>query len=300
MDGKLYCIGTYTGALVLMYNKDLFDKAGVPYPSSTVPMTVDEYAEIARKLSVDDADPAKRVYGAKPAPRTGGPTCPTSSESDLRTVVGVLDDEATIHTWDVLAGLVRDGHALTDDQVASMGGSGLFATGQQAMSFEDNFAIGDLLEQGVNVGVAPLPVETAGQPAFVPSWTDAWSTFVTSKHPDQALDFIEFMATEGNVLREAGGAYPLDQQLAVEADYAADSAGEAADGRRDGPDAPPPVRAGLVLGLRPARGHLPPGRRERGRRLGPPRRRPGDPGRPGPGVGDMGQPVGSSARCTAQ
>ena len=104
-----------------------------------------------------------------------------------------------------------------------MGGSGLFATGQQAMSFEDNFAIGDLLEQGVNVGVAPLPVETAGQPAFVPSWTDAWSTFVTSKHPDQALDFIEFMATEGNVLREAGGAYPLDQQLAVEADYAADS-----------------------------------------------------------------------------
>ncbi len=220
--------------------------------------------------------------------------------ADLRTVVGELDDEETIHTWDVLAGLVRDGHAVTDDQVASMGGSGLFATGQQAMSFEDNFAIGDLLEQGVNVGVAPLPVETAGQPAFVPSWTDAWSTFVTSKHPDQALDFIEFMATEGNVLREAGGAYPLDQQLAVEADYAADS--EAKQQMVDvmGLTRAPPVRAGLVLGLRPAGGHLPPGRRERGRRLGPPRRRPGDPGRPGPGVGVMGQPVGSSARCTAQ
>jgi len=25
LDGKLYCIGTYTGALVLMYNKDVFD-----------------------------------------------------------------------------------------------------------------------------------------------------------------------------------------------------------------------------------------------------------------------------------
>ena len=223
MDGKLYCIGTYTGALVLMYNKDLFDKAGVPYPSSTVPMTVDEYAEIARKLSVNDADPAKRVYGAEAGPTYWWTDMPDFLGADLRTVVGELDDEETIHTWDVLAGLVRDGHAVTDDQVASMGGSGLFATGQQAMSFEDNFAIGDLLEQGVNVGVAPLPVETAGQPAFVPSWTDAWSTFVTSKHPDQALDFIEFMATEGNVLREAGGAYPLDQQLAVEADYAADS-----------------------------------------------------------------------------
>ena len=91
------------------------------------------------------------------------------------------------------------------------------------MSFEDNFQIGDLLEQGVNVGIAPLPVESAGEPAFVPSWTDAWSTFVTSEHPEQALDFITFMAKEGNMLREAGGAFPLDQQVAKDADYAADS-----------------------------------------------------------------------------
>ncbi len=63
MDGKLYCIGTYTGALVLMYNKDLFDKAGIPYPSSTVPMSVDEYAEIAKKLSVDDAGSGQADLG---------------------------------------------------------------------------------------------------------------------------------------------------------------------------------------------------------------------------------------------
>jgi multiple sugar transport system substrate-binding protein len=223
MDGKLYCIGTYTGALVLMYNKDLFDKAGIPYPSSTMPMTVDEYADIARKLSVDDDDPAKRVYGGEAGPTYWWTDMPDFIGSDLRSVVGVLDDDATIHTWDVLAGLARDGKALTDDMVVSMGASSLLATGQQAMSFEDNFVIGELLDQGVNIGVAPLPVETAGQPAFVPSWTDAWSTFVTSKHPEQALDFITFMATEGNVLREAGGAFPLDQQVAKDADYAADS-----------------------------------------------------------------------------
>ena len=115
------------------------------------------------------------------------------------------------------------GRALSDDMVVSMGASSLLATGQQAMSFEDNFQIGELLDQGVNVGIAPLPVESAGEPAFVPSWTDAWSTFVTSEHPEQALDFITFMAKEGNVLREAGGAFPLDQQVAKDADYAADS-----------------------------------------------------------------------------
>ena len=223
MDGKLYCIGTYTGALVLMYNKDLFDKAGIPYPSSTVPMSVDEYAEIAKKLSVDDADPAKRIWGGEAGPTYWWTDLPDFLGSDLKTVVGALDDDTTIRTWDVLAGLVRDGYALTDDMVVSMGASSLLATGQQGMSFEDNFAIGDLLEQGVNLGVAPLPVESSGQQAFVPSWTDAWSTFTASAHPDQALDFITFMATEGNVLREAGGAYPLDQQVAKDADYGADS-----------------------------------------------------------------------------
>ena len=76
MDGKLYCIGTYTGALVLMYNKDLFDKAGIPYPSSTVPMTVDEYAARA-KLSVGRR-PGEAGLGGEAGPPTGGRTCLTS------------------------------------------------------------------------------------------------------------------------------------------------------------------------------------------------------------------------------
>jgi ABC-type glycerol-3-phosphate transport system substrate-binding protein len=223
MDGKLYCMGTYTGALVLMYNKDIFDKAGIPYPSSTTPMTVDEYAALAKKLTVPSDDPAKKVWGGEAGPTYWWTDPVDFIGPDGHAVVGVLDDEPTIHTWDVLTGMVRDGTALSDDMVVSMGASSLLAAGQQAMSFEDNFLIGDLLEQGVNIGIAPLPVESAGEPAFVPSWTDAWSTFVTSEHPAQALDFITFMAKEGNVLREAGGAFPLDQQVAKDADYGADS-----------------------------------------------------------------------------
>ena len=218
-DGKLYCIGTYTGALVLMYNKDMFDAAGVPYPSSTVPMSVDEYAALGQKLSVLSDDPAKKVFGAE-----AGPTYWWTDPSDFigpdgHAVVGVLDDDATIHTWDVLAGLVRDGFAVTDNMGSAMGVESLLASGREAMSFEDNFMIGDLLAQGMNLGIAPLPVETAGQPAFVPSWTDAWSTFVTSEHPAETLDLLTFMATEGNKLRMEGGAFPLDQQLAKDGDY---------------------------------------------------------------------------------
>jgi len=30
--GKLYCLGSFTGAVVLLYNKDMFDAAGLNYP----------------------------------------------------------------------------------------------------------------------------------------------------------------------------------------------------------------------------------------------------------------------------
>ena len=63
MNGKLYCLGTYTGAVLLFYNKDMFDAAGVPYPSSTVPMSIDEYEATAAKLTQPNEDITKRVYG---------------------------------------------------------------------------------------------------------------------------------------------------------------------------------------------------------------------------------------------
>ena len=62
-EGKVYCIGTYTGAVLLFYNKDLFDAAGVPYPSSTEPMTIDEYAAMIKRLSKPSDDIKKRVWG---------------------------------------------------------------------------------------------------------------------------------------------------------------------------------------------------------------------------------------------
>lgn len=44
------------------YNKDVFDKAGLPYPSATEPMSVKEMADLARKLVKKDGDKTL-VYG---------------------------------------------------------------------------------------------------------------------------------------------------------------------------------------------------------------------------------------------
>jgi len=51
-DGVTYAIPFRTAPSVLMYNKTLFDKAGVPYPYDNMPL--DEFLEICKKLTKSD------------------------------------------------------------------------------------------------------------------------------------------------------------------------------------------------------------------------------------------------------
>lgn len=63
MDGKTYAIPYRTDAMVLYYNKDLFEKAGVPIPDGS--WTWDTYATVAQKLSTKlkaDGVDAKGTY----------------------------------------------------------------------------------------------------------------------------------------------------------------------------------------------------------------------------------------------
>ena len=57
VDGVQYAIPFRSDFWVLFYNKDLFDAAGVEYPTND--MTWDQYAELAKKLT----DKEKDVYG---------------------------------------------------------------------------------------------------------------------------------------------------------------------------------------------------------------------------------------------
>ncbi len=57
VDGVQYAIPFRSDFWVLFYNKDLFDAAGVEYPTND--MTWDEYAELAKKMT----DKEKDIYG---------------------------------------------------------------------------------------------------------------------------------------------------------------------------------------------------------------------------------------------
>ena len=57
--GKIYGLPVFTNNMITYYNKDIFDRFGVPYPKDG--MTWDEMLELARRL--DRTDSGKNFYG---------------------------------------------------------------------------------------------------------------------------------------------------------------------------------------------------------------------------------------------
>lgn len=62
VDGKPYTMPVFDSLWLMLYNKSIFDEAGVEYPSSEKAMTWSEYRDLAKKLTMGEG-PNKK-YGA--------------------------------------------------------------------------------------------------------------------------------------------------------------------------------------------------------------------------------------------
>jgi multiple sugar transport system substrate-binding protein len=232
-EGKLYCIGSYSGALMLFYNKDMFDAAGLPYPAATQAMTLDEYAELAAKLTQPNDDLTKYVWGAYSAPPYWWTDQRLIFSEDGHTVKGIANKPEAVHMYEVLAGMIQNDDAPSEGSLEGIGlaggingqGNELFSQKRAAMAIVDSTILARLAEEGIRWGAAPLPAP-AGTPAWVPSWTDKWGVFSSSQHPQEALKFISFIATEGNKIRATQlDTIPLDLAMAEQTDWAGQEEG---------------------------------------------------------------------------
>lgn len=214
-EGKNYCIGSYTGAILLFYNKDMFDAAGISYPSATEPMTVEQYADLAKRLNKPNEDITKRVWGGSASDTWWYMDWTTHFSADGRTTVGFSNDAPTTRTYELMAQLERDGVAPSGSDLQLLGDIDLLSQNKQAMALTDNFTvIANMEAAGIRYGAAPPPVEQKGDEPFIITWSDAFGVFSQSKHPREAQQFVAFLATEGNQLRVAADMMPLDMTIA--------------------------------------------------------------------------------------
>jgi multiple sugar transport system substrate-binding protein len=215
-EGKLYCLGSYLGAVGVFYNKDLFDAAGVPYPAAWPPMTIEEFVDVGCQLT----DEASGVYGMAYGYPMEVLPWETVFSTDGRTADAT--SSTAVAAYDAMAQGIRNGCAPSLNTMDPWEeGADFFSDGQLAMVNTDLQSFKQIEDAGINYGVTAPPTVPGVEP-FVQTWTDAIGVFNGSDHPEEAMEFIAFNTTEGQRLRvEVTGDMPVSSAAAEELDWAA-------------------------------------------------------------------------------
>ena len=158
-DGEVICPAKDYSLLGLVYNKDLFDAAGLEYPTSD--WTWDDLVEASAALTTDDVagftinpdmDRWYQFYAA-----AGGQMY--DEEGNF-----MIDEAAATTAVDFFGRLFSEGGAQTSADLGAGWTGEAFAQGKAAMTIEGNWMIGYMLEQfpDVNWGATEVPGTVEG------------------------------------------------------------------------------------------------------------------------------------------
>lgn len=218
-DGSVYGFPRDISVDILYYNKDLFDAAGIEYP--TPEWTWDDLATAAEALTVVDANGRVEQYGLA---MEGGKFADWvvanngSILDDMRNPsTCTLDQPASIAGIQFFADMMNNGYAMRDADLSQAGGdASVFQSGQAAMIIQNSSRVSGFNAADMNYDVAVVPIPEGGQ-----RWTGAggaaWVMSSGSDTKDEAWTFLEWLqSTEGGqkLYTEAGEIFPALQSVA--------------------------------------------------------------------------------------
>ncbi len=221
IDGRVRAIPALIDSLAVVYNKDLFRKAGIAAPKAG--WTWQQYRDIARRLT----DKGKGTFG------TGWP--------------GVGDEDTVWRLWPMIWNLGGDVLAPGGKQVGYGGQSGLqslnlvsqmatqdksvyidktagseqmyrvFANNRMGMVPTGPWELPDIIRSKVNYGVAPMP--TFDGKAVTISGPDTWMLFDNGKDRARgAQEFVQWLTQPAQDARwdVEAGSLPLRHSTAAQ------------------------------------------------------------------------------------
>jgi multiple sugar transport system substrate-binding protein len=216
-DGRYYGVPRDAVSGFIVYNKDIFDAAGVAYPEDG--WTIADFRDIALQLTDADND----VYGVGAI--VGGDGCmmwsPFSfnlgaemTSPDGRTVTGYMDSPETVAATEWCLSLVTEDQVTTPAAMMDQFGELTFMSGQVGMQSISDWEIPALEESGINWGVVAPP--RFDENTDVVPWADSYVYYMWegSDVQDEAWAFLEWltgpeaqrMAAEANVWSPNGPA----------------------------------------------------------------------------------------------
>jgi multiple sugar transport system substrate-binding protein len=207
VEDGVFAVGDFLGGNIFVYNKALFDAAGIPYPAADTSLTIQEYAEICRKLAKPSNDPSKAVYGCSMPEWAPGIQSKDVFGPDGRSAEGNLNSPEMVEAFNIAGALVREKAAPGGTVLTAIGESDLFAEGRLGITWTDFTETPKYDAANLDYGLAPFLVIKPGE-SFVDTWTAAWGTFVESENQAAGLEFLRWLATEGQVVRLQTSADP--------------------------------------------------------------------------------------------
>ncbi len=210
-EGKRVVLPVLTDAYGLYYNKDMFAKAGISGP----PTTMSELMADAKKLTVRNPDGSIKIAGFVPlitqeldtpdlARAWGGQYFNAQGQPQLATDpawAAALTWQKQLVDWYGYTNILKFASTYTPQE---WNASNSFETGKVAMVFDGEWRTAMIKDDDskVNYGTAPFPVADTQPTLYGSGRVGGTVTGIpkTSKNPDDAWLLVKYMATNTNFL----------------------------------------------------------------------------------------------------
>lgn len=193
IDGTTYCPPKDYATMGLEYNKDLFDAAGIDYPTND--WTWDDLRAAAEALTDEEAG----IIGLVTPPnlerfmpfmyQAGGALFDEDGNF-------VFNSDATREALEFYIGFAQDGIGGPPSTVDAGWGGEAFASGRAAMAMEGNWMINFMLQNApdINWGVTELPAGPAGKSTM--AFSVCYGVAADNDYPEESWQLVNFLTGE--------------------------------------------------------------------------------------------------------
>jgi len=211
-EDKVIGLPLGVGAQFVMYNKDIFDEQGVPYPSPN--WSTEDYITLAKQLYDPNADrwggdrPRRAYraiwfnYGARPY------------NDESTTVAGYFNGPEAVAAYTWLWDLVQTNASPTPADIEKFGNEGtgpvdLFLDGRLAMATLNQGHMVNAVKAKAKFGIVPEP-RVDGYEHSINAWSLTASIWDGTEHPEEAWTFLKWwVGPEGQrFLMNNGNLFP--------------------------------------------------------------------------------------------
>lgn len=218
-EGSVYGFPRDIESNIIYYNRDMFDAAGVEYPSND--WTWDDFMAAAEKLTQKDANGNTTVYALGAEGAKGYKFINQAGGNILDDYVNpskcMLTDPASVRGIQFFSDLIENGYAMRPADLSQAGGdAAVFSSGQAAMILQNSSRVSTFNKAGLNYDIAPAPIPADGK-RFNGAGGAAWVMSSGSDNKDAAWTFLEWLqSSDGGqkVYTEAGEIFPALQSVA--------------------------------------------------------------------------------------